>query len=227
LRTPQGGAVRLDGADVAQWEPSALGQHVGYLPQDVSLLSGTVAQNSARFGAIDDAAVVAAAQLAGAHEMIVRLPEGYETLVGENGCRLSGGQAQRIAFARALYGEPKLVVLDEPDAHLDADGQDALKIALMALKARGATVLVAGHRAGLMAQMDRIAVLNDGAVQTFGSPAEVLAKGAAVVRALPKHAAPIAPAAGEPKQQTPVAAAAGAPRQAAALASGAARQVAA
>jgi len=188
LRAPQGGAVRLDGADVGQWEPGALGRHVGYLPQDVSLLSGTVAQNIARLGPIDDEAVVAAAKLAGAHETIVRLPEGYETRVGENGCRLSGGQAQRIAFARALYGEPKLVVLDEPDAHLDADGQDALKIALMALKARGATVIVAGHRAGLMAQMDRIAVLNDGALQNFGTPAEVLRKGAPV-RVLPKHTA--------------------------------------
>jgi PrtD family type I secretion system ABC transporter len=178
-RAPQGGTVRLDGADVAQWDRNALGTHVGWLPQDVSLLAGTVAQNVARLGAIDDAAVVAAAKLAGAHEMILRLPNGYETRVGENGCRLSGGQAQRIAFARALYGGPQLVVLDEPDAHLDAEGQDALKAALAALKARGTTVVVAGHRAGVMAQLDRIAVLADGMLQAFGPAAEVLARASA------------------------------------------------
>ena len=190
VAAPRPGHVRLDGADVAQWDRNALGRHIGWLPQEVSLLAGTVAQNIARLGAVDDAAVVAAAQLAGAHEMILRLPQGYDTRVGESGNRLSGGQAQRIAFARALYGAPALVVLDEPDAHLDAEGQDALRAALARLKARGTTVVVAGHRAGLMAQLDRIAVLGAGTLQAFGPAATVLAKAnAGNVRSLPAQSA--------------------------------------
>jgi ABC-type protease/lipase transport system fused ATPase/permease subunit len=130
--------------------------------------------------------VIRAAQLAQAHEMILRLPKGYDTVVGESGAGLSGGQRQRVALARALYGTPKLILLDEPDAHLDAEGEDALKAALHALKACGSTVVLVGHRAGLMAQLDKIAVLNEGALQAFGPAAGVLARlHAGKVRELP------------------------------------------
>jgi ATP-binding cassette, subfamily C, type I secretion system permease/ATPase len=172
---PQSGAVRLDDANIAHWDRNALGAHLGYLPQDVSLFAGTVAENIARLGPVDDDQVIEAARLAQAHDMILFLPDGYDTVVGDAGTRLSGGQRQRIALARAMYGRPKLVVLDEPDAHLDAEGQDALKAALRALKACGSTVVVVGHRAGLMAQLDKIAVMKEGALQAFGPAAAVLA----------------------------------------------------
>jgi ATP-binding cassette subfamily C protein EexD len=173
---PQSGVVRLDDANIAQWDRTDLGAHLGYLPQDVSLLNGTVAQNIARLGALDDEKVVRAAQRAQAHDMILRLPNGYDTLVGEAGLALSGGQRQRIGLARALYGEPKLVVLDEPNAHLDAEGEEALRMALRALKAGGTTVVLVGHRVGLMAQLDRIAVMQEGTLQAIGSAAAVLAR---------------------------------------------------
>jgi ABC-type protease/lipase transport system fused ATPase/permease subunit len=180
---PHGGAVRLDAASMAQWDRTALGAHVGYLPQDVSLFGGTVAHNIARFDAHDSERVIAAARLAHAHEMILRLPEGYDTQVGDAGARLSGGQRQRIALARALYGRPKLVVLDEPDAHLDAEGVSALRASLHALKAGGTTVIVVGHRPALIAQLDKIAVMHEGALVAFGPAATTLAK---------SHARPIA-----------------------------------
>jgi PrtD family type I secretion system ABC transporter len=186
---PQGGTVRLDDADVATWEPDALGLHLGYLPQDVSLLAGTVAQNIARHADVDHEKVIRAAQLAQAHEMILRLPQGYDTPLGEDGAGLSGGQRQRIALARALYGAPRLVVLDEPDAHLDAEGDDALRAALRALKAAGTTVVLVGHRSSLMAQLDKIAVLHEGTLQAFGPAATVLARvQARNVRTLPTAA---------------------------------------
>ena len=176
LRKPAGGAVRLDGADVSQWDRDELGPYLGYLPQDVTLLAGTVGQNIARLGPLDAARVVAAAQRAQVHEMILRLPQGYETLVGEGGVPLSGGQRQRIGLARALYGEPSLVVLDEPNAHLDADGEAALASALQALKEGGTTVVLVGHKPALMAQLDKLAVLKDGALEAFGPTAAVLAR---------------------------------------------------
>lgn len=190
LWQPQAGVVRLDNADIGRWDHGELGAHLGWLPQDVSLLAGSVAQNIARLGAVDHEKVIRAAQLARAHEMILRLPEGYDTPVGDDGAALSGGQRQRIALARALYGEPKLVVLDEPDAHLDGEGQDALREALRALKAAGTTVIVVGHRAGLMAQLDKIAVLAGGVVQAYGPAATVLGRlDARNVRTLPVAAA--------------------------------------
>jgi PrtD family type I secretion system ABC transporter len=171
---PQSGAVRLDGADIGQWDRDTLGAHLGYLPQDVELFAGTVAENIARLGPVDDERVVAAAGLAHAHEMIVRLPQGYDTPIGDGGSRLSGGQRQRIALARALYGNPRLVVLDEPNANLDAEGDQALRAALQTLKARGTTVIVVGHRPALMASLDKIAVLKDGAVVAFAAAAALL-----------------------------------------------------
>jgi PrtD family type I secretion system ABC transporter len=177
---PQAGVIRLDGADIARWDRDALGRHVGYLPQDVELFGGTVAENIARLGPIDSEQVVAAARLAHAHEMILRLPDGYDTQIGEAGAILSGGQRQRIAFARALYGNPRLVVLDEPNANLDAQGEAALKAALGELKARGVTTIMVGHRPALMSQLDKLAVLNDGVLEAFGPSATILPRRHAV-----------------------------------------------
>ena len=179
---PHAGVVRLDGADVAGWDRDALGAHVGYLPQDVELFSGTVAQNIARLGPVDSQRVVEAARLAHAHDMILRLPEGYETQIGPSGCVLSGGQRQRIALARALYGNPRLVVLDEPNASLDGDGERALAAALAELKQRGTTVVLVGHRPALMSALDRLAVLNEGALEAFGPASAVLARLRSVIR---------------------------------------------
>jgi len=173
---PHAGAVRIDGADVTRWERSAWGPFVGYLPQDVQLFAGTVAENIARLGAVDSHQVTEAAQLAHAHEMILRLPQGYDTPVGEAGAALSGGQRQRIALARALYGDPRVVVLDEPSTHLDAEGEQALLEALKALKQRRVTVVMASHRLALMEQLDKVAVLRDGMFDAFGPAAAVLAR---------------------------------------------------
>jgi ATP-binding cassette, subfamily C, type I secretion system permease/ATPase len=180
---PQAGVIRLDGADIARWDRDALGQHIGYLPQDVELFGGTVAENISRLGPVDSEQVVAAARLAHAHEMILRLPDGYETQIGEAGAILSGGQRQRIAFARALYGAPRLVVLDEPNANLDAQGEAALAAALGELKARGVTTIMVGHRPALMSQLDKLAVLKDGALEAFGPAATILPRMRPVVAA--------------------------------------------
>lgn len=181
------GAVRLDGADIAAWDRDALGAHLGYLPQDVELFAGTVAENIARLAAVDSHKVVEAARLAHAHEMILRLPQGYETQIGEAGNVLSGGQRQRIALARALYGDPRLVVLDEPNANLDAEGERALTAALGELKARGVTVVLVGHRPAMMSGLDKIAVLNDGVLEALGPAAAMLSRLRAVPRP-PQHA---------------------------------------
>jgi PrtD family type I secretion system ABC transporter len=173
---PAAGAVRLDGADVAAWERESLGPYVGYVPQSVGLFSGTVAENVARLGEPDGAAVVRAAERAHAHDMILRLPRGYDTQVGEAGAALSPGQRQRVALARALYGEPRLVVLDEPNANLDAEGDEALVRTLRDLKEQRVTVVVVAHRPSLLAGVDKLLVLKDGVAEMFGTRAEIMAR---------------------------------------------------
>jgi PrtD family type I secretion system ABC transporter len=185
LWRPQSGVVRLDGADISLWNRVALGRHIGYLPQDVELFAGTVGENIARLGTFSGTEsserIVRAAQLAHAHELILQLPDGYDTQIGEGGAVLSGGQRQRIALARALFGDPRIVVLDEPDANLDAAGEAALLEAIADMKSRGTTVIVVSHNPALMAAVDRILVLKNGALEMFGPAAAVLArmKGAA------------------------------------------------
>lgn len=171
---PSMGVIRLDGADVADWDSESLGAHVGYLPQSVELFSGTVAENIARLGEIDDAKVLAAAQAAGAHEMILSLPEGYETDIGQYADQISGGQRQRIGLARALYGDPALLVLDEPNSNLDGMGEAALLTALRGIKERSATVILVSHLPHLLRLTDRVVVLKDGAVARFGPRDDVL-----------------------------------------------------
>ena len=168
------GTVRLDGADIHQWNRDQLGPYIGYLPQDIELFSGSIADNIARFRDADPQQVVAAAQQAGVHEMILRLPQGYDTLLGDDGSGLSGGQKQRVALARALYGGPRLVVLDEPNSNLDAVGDAALTRAIAQLKAQGCTVVLVTHRSASLAQADKLLVLNEGRTQVFGPSAEVL-----------------------------------------------------
>jgi PrtD family type I secretion system ABC transporter len=187
---PQVGVIRLDGADIARWDRDALGEHIGYLPQDVELFAGSVADNIARLAAPNAERVVAAARLAHAHEMILHLPEGYDTQIGAGGALLSGGQRQRIALARALYGAPRLVVLDEPNANLDAQGEAALSEALSALKARGVTTIMVGHRPALRSQLDKLALLNDGVLEAFGPAASVLKRLRPVAAAAVRGAQP-------------------------------------
>jgi PrtD family type I secretion system ABC transporter len=165
---PSAGQVRLDGASLTQWDPDRLGRHVGYLPQDVALFSGSVAENIARLGDAHGEAVVEAARQAQAHELIVHLAQGYDTQVGEAGRWLSGGQRQRVGLARALYGNPRIVVLDEPNAHLDHDGEAALMRAVADLRARGTTVVLITQRTQILSIADRIMVMRDGIAERIG-----------------------------------------------------------
>jgi ATP-binding cassette subfamily C protein len=174
---PGRGTVRLDGATLDQWSPETLGRYIGYVPQDVELFEGTVAQNISRFDEPPDAdAVIAAAHAAGVHDLIINLPDGYETKVGDHGGALSAGQAQRIALARALYRDPFLVVLDEPNSNLDAEGDEALTRAILGLRARGAITIVVAHRPSAIAGVDYILIMAKGRQQQFGPKEEILTR---------------------------------------------------
>ena len=174
LWAPATGSVRLDGTDVARWDRAQLGQWIGYVPQDVELFDGSVADNIARLAQVDAERVIGAAKRANAHDMILEFAEGYDTLVGEGGMRLSPGQRQRIALARALYGNPRLVVLDEPNANLDGAGELALAHAVNGLRADGVTTIIVTHRPALIAHVTKILVLENGRAKRYGAAAEVM-----------------------------------------------------
>lgn len=169
------GSILLDDQSIAQWTRESLGAHLGYLPQDIELFDGTIAENIARIGEVDSAKVIEAAQAAGLHQMILRFPKGYDTRVGQAGSFLSGGQRQRIGLARALYGQPVLVVLDEPNANLDDEGENALLNAVLLLKQQGKTVVLISHRQGVLKVADRLVILHDGQLVASGPRDGVLA----------------------------------------------------
>ena len=189
--SPQGGVVRLDGAAIGDWPSESRFRHVGYLPQEVELFEGTVAENIARLAEPNDNAVLAAAQQAGCHDMVMRLPQNYETPIAAGGANLSAGQRQRVALARALYGDPALIILDEPDANLDTDGEVALSDTLRNLAQRGVTTLMVTHNFRLLRMVEHILVLKEGVLLESGPRDEVL-----------KRFMRPAPAAGEKKAQT-------------------------
>ena len=174
IYSPTSGKVEIDGADIRQWDIEELGKYLGYLPQDVQLFEGTVAENIARLGEIDSEKVIKAAKLAAVHEMILSLPQGYNTEVGERGTRLSGGQRQRIGLARALYGDPKIVVLDEPNSNLDEAGERAFLYSVNTLKQIGTTVIIVSHRPSVFTVSDKVLVLKNGTVFMFGPTKQVL-----------------------------------------------------
>jgi PrtD family type I secretion system ABC transporter len=172
---PDAGTIRFDGADIQSWDARTRGAFVGYLPQDVELFDGTIAENIGRFGALDSEAIVAAAKRADVHDLILRLPLGYDTPIGRGGSALSGGQRQRIGLARAVFGNPAIVVLDEPNSNLDDVGEAALVHAVSQMKAAGTTVVVISHRPSILSATDQIMILDAGKIRLFGSRAEVLA----------------------------------------------------
>lgn len=172
--SPTAGHVRLDGVDIHRWDREELGDYVGYLPQSIDLFGGSVAANISRLRESTPEAIVAAAQLAGVHDLILRLPKGYETDIGEAGARISAGQRQRLALARAVFGEPKIIVLDEPNSNLDAEGEEALANALKKLARNGSTIAMVTHRPNLLQIASRVLLLTDGAVEAFGSRQAVL-----------------------------------------------------
>ena len=190
--SPSRGRVRLDGASLEQWHPDELGRQIGYLPQDVELFAGTIAENISRFAtSIDDEAVIAAARAAGVHELVLKLPNGYGTPIGEGGAALSAGQRQRIGLARALYGDPFLVVLDEPNSNLDQDGENALTRAIVGVRQRGGIAVVVAHRQAALNAVDKVLVMAEGRMQAFGPKDEVLQ------RVLRPATAPLSVVAGE------------------------------
>jgi ATP-binding cassette subfamily C exporter for protease/lipase len=169
------GKVRLDSADMYSWNKAELGPNIGYLPQDIELFSGTVSENIARFGEIDSEKVVTAAKRAGVHDMILHLPNGYDTQLGDGGGGLSGGQKQRLGLARAMYGDPALIVLDEPNSNLDELGEMALVNAVLDLRQRGKTIVLITHRPSALGATSKLLVMRDGSVQLFGPTKDVLA----------------------------------------------------
>lgn len=173
---PQHGTVRLDGADISAWDKQKLGPHLGYLPQDIELFEGSISDNIARFAKVDPEQVVLAARIAGVHEMILQLPDGYDTVIGSEGVNLSGGQRQRIGLARAVYGSPRLIVLDEPNSNLDEVGERALSVALQKIKETGATVFIISHRPNILSRLDRVMVLNAGVITMYGAREQVIAE---------------------------------------------------
>lgn len=190
---PMEGSVRLDGATLDQWSARQVGDHIGYMPQDVELFEGTIAQNIARFDPAATAErVIAAADQAGVHDMIVHLPQGYETRIGEGGMALSGGQRQRIALARALYGDPFLVVLDEPNSNLDVEGEQALTKAISAVRARKGVIIVIAHRPSVLQALDKVLVMQGGEARAFGPKEQVLRP---MMHAVPTPIQPQTPAA--------------------------------
>jgi PrtD family type I secretion system ABC transporter len=168
------GSVRYDGADIASWNSDKLGPYIGYMPQDIEILDGTVAQNIGRFQEVDPKEIIRAARKAGVHELILKLPNGYDTKIGADGQALSGGQRQRIALARALYMDPKVIVLDEPNSNLDSDGEKALADAIIESKKAGATIIVVSHRPALLRSTDKLAVLHQGKLVKMGETNQVL-----------------------------------------------------
>ena len=190
------GKVRLDGADIYAWNKAELGPHIGYLPQDVELFDGSLAENIARFGEVDQAKVEAAAKAVGLHELILALPNGYNAEIGDEGCFLSGGQRQRVALARAIYGNPSFVVLDEPNSSLDEAGDQALVQTLRWMKSQGTTIIIVTNRANVLPAVDRILVVFDGTAKAYGTRDEVLA-------ALQKQTAPQVSANPAPQVATP------------------------
>lgn len=173
---PMQGAIRMDGADISNWPPERLGRFVGYLPQDIELFAGTIAENIARLDEPDSELVLVAAKLAGLHEIILQMPSGYDTQIGEGGAILSGGQRQRIAFARALYGSPRLLVLDEPNANLDTAGEAALVNALIQIKIAGITTILITHNPNYLSHVEKLLILQNGTVAAFGPKDWVLSQ---------------------------------------------------
>ena len=173
---PQHGVVRLDGADINNWDKRELGPHVGYLPQDIELFEGSISENIARFREIDSEKVIQAAKAAGVHEMILQLPSGYDTVIGSDGVNLSGGQRQRVGLARAIYGNPRLIILDEPNSNLDEVGERALALAIQQLQVTGATVFIITHRTSILAQLDRLLVMSNGTIGLYGPRDKVMAE---------------------------------------------------